>query len=266
MHVMSYKFNRNFSPPGKRKMSLKSAILFLLVLIALTGCNSNSDDTPVIEKKDYKILFIGNSFTFYNDGIDYHLKNMLRVEKSSDSISYVIQKIAVSSYTLEAHFKDPLTMQKIKNDKWNMVILQEQSTRPVNNPDLFLEFATKLDTEIKKSGSEVSLFMTWALKDVPTEISLIAASYGTVGLQLKDKVVPAGRVWEYFVKNNQTIDLYDTDKKHPSLAGTYLVTCVFYYSVFNKNPVENSYFPVGLSAENAITIRRIVHDYFNTNQ
>jgi hypothetical protein len=109
-------------------------------------------------------------------------------------------------------------------------------------------------------------FMTWALKDVAAEISLIAASYGTVGLQLKDKVVPAGRVWEYFVKNNQTIDLYDTDKKHPSLAGTYLVTCVFYYSVFNKNPVENSYFPVGLSAENAITIRRIVHDYFNTNQ
>jgi hypothetical protein len=247
-------------------MNLKLAILIFLVFTAITGCQSNSDDKPVIEKKDYKILFIGNSFTFYNDGIDYHLKNMLRVEKSSDSMNYLVQKIAVSSYTLEAHFEDPLTMQKIKSDKWNMVILQEQSTRPINNPDLFLEFAAKLDTEIKKSGAEVSFFMTWALKDVPAEINLIAASYGTAGLQLKDKVITVGRVWEYFVKNNQNIDLYGPDKKHPSLAGTYLVACVFYYSVFNKNPVENSYLPVGLSTDNAITIRRIVQDYFSTNK
>jgi hypothetical protein len=259
-------FNSNFNLTEKVRMNLKFAICIILLFITIAGCKSNSDDKPVIEKKDYKILFIGNSFTFYNDGIDYHLKNMLRVEKSSDSMNYLVQKIAVSSYTLEAHFEDPLTMQKIKSDKWNMVILQEQSTRPINNPDLFLEFAAKLDTEIKKSGAEVSFFMTWAPKDTPAEINQIAASYETVGVGIKDKVIPVGRVWEYFVKNNQAIDLYYTDKKHPSLAGTYLATCVFYYSVFNKNPVENSYLPVGLSTDNAITIRRIVQDYFSTNK
>ena len=222
--------------------------------------------SPVLEKKDFRILFVGNSFTFYNDGIDYHLQNMLRLEKSTDTINYITQKVAVSSYTLEAHYQDPVTMDKIKNSRWNLVVLQEQSTRPVNNPGLFLEFATKLDSEIKKTNSGVALFMTWAPEDTPSDLNLIAASYNSVGAALKDIVVPVGKVWEYFRKNNSNIDLYFSDRKHPSLAGTYLTACVFFNVVFKKNPVDNGYVPVGLSTEDSKTIKKIVSDYFIINQ
>ena len=102
----------------------------------------------------FKMLFIGNSFTFYNSGVDFHLQKMLSADVSSDSVTYNIQEIAVSSYTLEAHYNDPLTIAKIKSDNWNTVVLQEQSTRPINNPDLFLQYATLLDTEIKKMNAK----------------------------------------------------------------------------------------------------------------
>lgn len=221
--------------------------------------------TPV-EKIDCKVLFVGNSFTFYNDGVDFHLQKMLLADASSDSINYNIQEIAVSSYTLQAHYGDPLTLAKIKSDNWNIVILQEQSTRPINNPDLFLQYAGKLDTEIKKTNAKTVLYMTWAPKDTPTDITQLAASYISVGLQLNAQVVPVGKVWDYFVKNYPGLNIYYTDDKHPALPGTYLIACTFYYSLFGKNPVNNNYIPTGLTSGNAVTIRKAVFDYMLLNK
>jgi hypothetical protein len=221
--------------------------------------------TPPIVKTDYKMLMVGNSFTFYNSGVDYHLQLMLNVDKSADSINYNIQEIAVSSYTLQAHYGDPLTINKIASDKWNLVVLQEQSTRPINNPDLFLLYAQKLDLEIKKVGAKTALYMTWPPKASQTDITTIAASYISVGQNLNAKVVPVGKVWQYFIGKYPSINLYYTDGVHPSLFGTYLNACCFYYSIFGKNPVNNTYVPTGMNSADAVTIRKAVYDYLLVN-
>jgi len=234
-----------------------------IVVISLSGiyaCEDSLVVTPAVTQSDYKVLFVGNSFTFYNDGVDFHLQNMLNSDSAIDSAKYLIQKTAFSSYTLEAHFADVRTLDKIKSDNWNFVVLQEQSTRPINNPGLFLEYAQKLDEEIKKKNAKTVLFMTWALKESPADIVEIASSYLSVGSQLDAGVAPVGKVWDTFQKANPLINLYFSDNKHPSLAGTYLVSCVFYYSLFNKNPVNNTYVPAGLTSQNAIAIRKGVYE------
>jgi len=214
----------------------------------------------------FKMLFIGNSFTFYNDGVDYHLQKMLSSDISSDSLTYNIQEIAESSYTLEAHYNDPLTIAKIKSDNWNIVVLQEQSTRPINNPDLFLQYAKLLDTEIKKMNAKTVLYMTWAPKASLNDITQLASAYISVGQQLNALVVPVGKVWNYFVKTYPSINIYYTDDKHPSLPGTYLIACSFYYSLFGRNPIKNTYIPTGLSSANGVTIRKAVYDYLQQNK
>ena len=167
---------------------MKLVKLLFVLLFAVASLSACKDDDPgnppvippVPEKTDYKVLFVGNSYTYYNDGVDYHLQKMLKADVSADSINYSIQKIAVGAYTLEAHYADPLTITKIKSEKWNIVVLQEQSTRPINNPDLFSQFAGYLDTEIKKINSKTVLYMTWANKDAPSDMALLAASYTNV--------------------------------------------------------------------------------------
>jgi len=243
-----------------------TAFLILTLSISNVACSQTlllKEDFDGAAKKDCKILFIGNSFTFYNDGVDVHLQKMATADVSDDSTNYDIQKIAVSSYTLEDHYGDPLTLAKLKSANWNSVVLQEQSTRPVNNPALFLDYAGKLDVEIKKLNAKTVLYMTWALKDTPTEIDQLAASYLSVGQQLNAQVVPVGRVWDYFVRTYPAIEIYNADKKHPSLAGTYFIACVFYYSLLGKNPITNSYIPSGLTSSNAVTIRKAVYDYMH---
>ncbi len=248
---------------------IRYIVVACLLVIAVSGCKKDPvspDKIEIVVKKDYKVLFVGNSYTYYNDGVDFHLQKMLRADKSSDSINYVIQKIAVGSYTLEAHFGDPLTINKIGSDKWNTVVLQEQSTRPINNPDLFLLYAQKLDAEIKKVKARTVLYMTWAPKDSPSDINALAASYLSVGLQLNAKVVPVGRIWEYFIANYPQVNLYISDNKHPTLPGTYTIACAFYYSLFNKNPKDNTYNPAGVSAADVLTIRKVVYDYLSTGK
>jgi hypothetical protein len=227
--------------------------------------NHGWNETPEVIFES-KVLFVGNSFTFYNDGVDVHLQKLIQYDTSFEGVSFDIQKIAVSSYTLQDHYTDPLTMAKIKSKNWNIVVLQEQSTRPINNPDLFLQYATLLDTEIKKMNARTVLYMTWAPKATPTDIDQLAASYISVGQKLNAQVVPVGKVWNYFVKNYPSINIYYTDNKHPSLAGTYLIACTFYYSLYAKNPVLNTYVPVGLSSANAVSIRKAVYDYMQLNK
>jgi hypothetical protein len=244
---------------------LKTLILLLIVAQSLWACKKDPAPSPVIppvfEKTDYKVLFVGNSYTYYNDGVDFHLQKMLRADSSSDSINYVMDKIAVGAYTLEAHFNDPVTITKLKSQKWNTVVLQEQSTRPINNPALFLEYAGKLDVEIKKINAKTMLYMTWPNKDAPKDMDSLEAVYLSVGKQLNAQVAPAGKVWEYIQKTNPQIELYISDNKHPTLSGTYAVACVFYFSMFNKNPVENTYIPSGMSMANVVAIRKAVYDY-----
>ncbi len=243
-----------------------TAFLIFTVSISNLACSQTlllKEDFESAAKKDCKILFIGNSFTFYNDGVDYHLQKMAISDISDDTTNYDIQKIAVSSYTLEDHYGDPLTLNKIKSTNWNTVVLQEQSTRPINNPTLFLEFAGKLDVEIKKIQAKTVLYMTWALKETPTEIDQLAASYNSTGQALNTPVVPVGKVWDFFVRNYPAINLYFTDNKHPALTGTYLTACVFYSYLLGKNPTTNSYVPIGLSSSNAVTIRKAVYDYMH---
>lgn len=248
---------------------IRYIVVACLLVSTLSACKKDSgspDRIVVVTKKDFKVLFVGNSYTYYNEGVDFHLQKMLRADKSSDSINYVIQKIAVGSYTLQAHYDDPLTINKISSDKWNTVVLQEQSTRPINNPDLFLLYAQKLDVEIKKVKASTVLYMTWAPKDSPSDINGLAASYLSVGLQLDAKVVPVGRIWAYFIANYPQVNLYISDNKHPALPGTYAIACAFYYSLFNKNPKENTYNPDGVSAADVLTIRKAVYDYLSTGK
>ncbi|VBB46816.1 exported hypothetical protein [uncultured Paludibacter sp.] len=246
------------------KSNNRLLLIFLFSLaFGLTSCTKTND--PIIENETktdtVRILFIGNSFTYYNNGVDYHLQKMSSADKPADSIIYEIEKVAFSSYTLQTHYKDSTTTNKIKSKKWNIVVLQEQSSRPINNYSLFLEYATKLDNLIKNNGASTVLFMTWSLKDSPSDIDKISQSYYNVGEKLNAKVVPVGLVWDYFVENYPSVNLYFTDDKHPALTGTYLGACSFYYYLFNKNPTYNTYNPSGLSVEEIITIRKAVKDY-----
>ena len=73
----------------------------------------------------------------------------------------------------------------------------------------------------------------------------------------ESEVTPVGSVWKHLRENYPTINLYQSDGSHPSLAGSYVAACSFYTSIFRKDPtfISNNY---GLDASTASIIRNAV--------
>ena len=209
-----------------RSNSFQKIVVVGLALLALCSCKSQPPT---------RVLFIGNSYTFVNGGIDKQLGGLASsVETAS---------IAISGYTLENHWADGNAVQTIRNGGWKYVVLQEQSQTPVVGQSKFFEFAKKFDDEIRKSGARTILLMTWERPDsVQYGITTanLAASFNALGMELSVSVAPAGLAFARSRAENSKLELYTQDG-HPTVPGTYLAACVLYATIFRKSPVGNSY-------------------------
>jgi hypothetical protein len=178
---------------------------------------------------------IGNSYTFFNGGLDKQLKGL--------APSAETECIAVGGYKLEDHWNNGDALRRIRETKWDYVVLQEQSQIPVINQKKFYESAGKFDEEIRRSGAKTILLMTWERPDsrqygVTTDN--VAAAYTDLGKQLGAKVARAGIAFARALRNRPELALYSQDG-HPTMEGTYLAACVLYQTTFERSPVGNPY-------------------------
>jgi hypothetical protein len=106
---------------------------------------------------------------------------------------------------------------------------------------VFHEYAAKHAATIRANGARPILFMSWAYKDKPEMTAQLAEQYTIAGKANGAQVV---------------LELYAPDKRHPSLAGTYLAACTVYASLFGKSPVGNGY-TAGLPADVAAHLQQV---------
>lgn len=202
-----------------------------------------------------RILFLGNSLVASNSGVDLHLEALLRA--ANPEWDMTIMARAPGSYTLQTHFNDPQTRAAIQSGDWDLVILQEQSVRPVIAPELFYQYADSLNTMIRAAGAQTAFYMTWARGDTPEMYIPLRDAYRYIGAYLDAPVIPAGVAFHKAEDNPQMPDLISGDQLHPTLAGTYLVSCLMMAKIWAQNPYGNSYIPSGLSRSEAVLIQQL---------
>jgi hypothetical protein len=181
-----------------------------------------------------KVLFIGNSYTYYNN-----LPGMIsQLAASSDEPRQLdTRMIAVGTKTLEWHYENLETLDAIRQADRDIVVLQEHSMRPVENRDKMLDYASKLDGEIKSSGARTVLYLTWARKHIPEMQERLTDAYFTLAGKIGATVAPVGIAWQNALRSNPALKLHKKDKSHPDLPGSYLAACVFYATLFQTSPV-----------------------------
>ena len=153
-----------------------------------------------------RVLFIGNSYTSFNGGLDQQLA---RMDRSIEAAS-----VAPGGYRLEDHWNDPKTLSALQGGKWDYVVLQEQSQTPVVDQAKFDEYAGRFDAEIRKGGAETVLLMTWERPDsvvygVTTQN--VGNAYHYLGAQLGVKVAPAGLAFALALQEQPDLALYSQD-------------------------------------------------------
>lgn len=230
-------------------------------------------ETPVSEAP--YVLFLGNSFTFYND-----MPGMFEALSHSGGILADVYDLTEGSYRLSM-FCDPedemgaAAIAALQDYDWDYVILQEQSRLPTAPEMVELEMrpsAQALDELIRAANGQTVMMMTWAYEDgddwewlgehlVTTREEMqtqLAETYIQVADELDALLAPTGIAFLRCAEEHPEIVLWDEeDGMHPALAGTYLGACVLYATLYDQSPVGLTYIPEELDAETAAILQQV---------
>lgn len=188
------------------------------------------------------LLFVGNSYSYFNNSLHNHVRSMAHAA-DPETRKGVFKSVTISGGILSDHAAGLPAM--LKSRKWDVVVLQGQSTEPLpSNPrraDRFMGALRQYDQWIRETGAKTVLYMTWAFRGRMAMSGQLAQAYVVAGNEIGALVVPVGLAFERAIKVQPDLALHHADNMHPSMAGTYLASCVFYAALYGKSPVGNAY-------------------------
>ena len=193
------------------------------------------------ERFPLKVLFIGNSYTYFND-----MPSMFAAICEENGVAASVDSVSGGDYTL-ARFLDPsdqlgaIVAEKLTNGAYDLVVLQEYSHVPASAPDVFLHNAAALSDKIKSIDAKPVFYETWAHADGnevlaqfgwthEQERELLIAAYEKAAEQNGAILVRAGERFECAYRAGEGV--FDPDGSHPSEYGSRLVAKTFYDTLF----------------------------------
>ena len=202
------------------------------------------------------ILFIGNSYTYFFDlpslfgGLCRANGHDVRV----DSVTAGGRKLheCLTEFYNDLNTEDPLgkrISELLEEVEYDVLILQEQSCLPYHNTGLFLAGAVGLSTII--GAWRTVLYATWGRMDGSEDLDYFGWTRESMTRGLYDaycmaaelvhgEVSPVGLCFAKAVETAPEIDLYDSDKSHPSYAGSCVAALCHYKTVFGEMPRDLS--------------------------
>lgn len=106
---------------------------------------------------------------------------------------------------------------------------------------VFTEYAKKDSGIVRAHGARPVFFMSWAYSDKPEMTAELAEAYTVAGNANNALVIPAGLAFARARRTQPELNLYAPDKRHPSLAGTYLAACTTFAALTGRSPIGNAY-------------------------
>lgn len=233
-------------------------VIITLISLFILACESDSVSSVATKNEPESILFIGNSYTYRNGGINKHLQYLLAgTEAHHDPF---IRRAAKGKYHLYTHWNDPETKMLFKSKKWDKIVLQEYSSGPLKETKEFQKYASKWAKEIRKVNqkAEIYLYSTWNYKNSPGMEDSLYAEYNKVSDKIRAKVIPVGMLWKQL---RSKINLYDGDGAHPNRKGTFVTACLFYERLFHLDVTKTEHTDPYLSKNEQKKLKTWAHEF-----
>ncbi|MSQ21167.1 MAG: SGNH/GDSL hydrolase family protein [Betaproteobacteria bacterium] len=128
--------NRAFS---KRFAALRATFL--------AGIAAAADGSIRADRANADVLFIGSSYTYY-----FEMPAIVAALSQASPRELRTKMIAVGGATLEDHWEPGVAQRAIHERRWDYVVLQEQSTRPLEDRHRMHDYVRRFDQEIKRNG------------------------------------------------------------------------------------------------------------------
>jgi len=201
-----------------------------------------------------RVLFVGNSLTYWNDGVYSHLEKL--AASGGAAVRLETGKSVQGGATLKSNWERPEPRAMIAAGSWTDVLLQEDL--PEINVSYFRENARKFVESVRAVKARPVLLMTWAYARLAwIDNGQIAEAHRAVASELGTEVAPVAVAWQRVLQERPKLELFAPDQEHPSLSGTYLETCVVYATLYRTSPEPLAYVPAGMDEADALYLRRM---------
>lgn len=174
-----------------------------------------------------KILMLGNSATYLNE-LPHIMKTIV-----GGTVIHITQGKASLKDFLDKSTNVGYLLNKVKDDGWDYVVLQDLTLNPSTNPVEYRENILAI-TEIGISCKEFVIFENWAYKDGNYKLQQNGLTHRSMYLLTKkacedvakDYNMKIARIGELFYRTEKLIDLYADDGCHPNVVGSTIAAYV----------------------------------------
>jgi hypothetical protein len=229
--------------------------LGLALALAATATFTAAQPVPAVKKPQVeapkRILFIGNSYLYYNDSIHNHYRRMVAEGGIATEKEQTIKIVTIGAAPLAHHdVKGLLEPGRLgMKTHYDVVVLQGISGAALSDKrrQSFHDKVVEFNADIVKTGARTALYMTHAYvapnkEASPDMIRKVEDMYVSVGNEVGALVIPVGLAFEESYRRRPDFRLHkEYDGSHPNMNGTYLAACVVYASLQGKSPVGNPY-------------------------
>lgn len=238
----------------KRIAALFLAVCIIFSVTAMDYMTAHAEGES--SEKTIKVLFVGNSFTKYNN-----LHKIFKGIAKANGIKITAKRVAFGGYKLRKYAssktKAGKKFRKALKKKYDYVVIQGHSEEFITtyNKHSYKSISKVIDM-VKASGAEPILYMTWTQTTGITysergeEISMtreemtqqVADIYNRLGNEFDVKVAPVGLNILRCATEYPEIKLIRSDNKHPKYAGSYLAACTIYQTIFDRSVLGTKYY------------------------
>lgn len=228
----------------------------LLVLVCALGCLRGAGTLEPLAPGGIRVLFIGNSLTYYND-----LPGTLAALALTTGDTIRARSVSFPDYALVDHLRQGSAVQTIKSDTWHFVVLQQGPSSLQVNRDSLIDLTKLFDTPIKQAGAKTALFSVWPQTVNYSTFPRAIESYRLAAQAVGGIYLPVGAAWQTALAGNSSLPLYSGDGLHPTELGTYLAALVMYERFTGKDarllPSTATVGGRSISGISAATVRRL---------
>ncbi len=233
------------------KQALGPISVVAWLLLSAAGAVAQPLQSALEHPAPERVLFVGNSYFYYNDSLHNHVSRMLASLDPSLGERIEFKSATIGGASLDHHPIDShLTPGQLGiDDAFDLVILQGGSGEPLSErrQEAFARTATEFERKIAAAGAETALYMTHAYAPPharfdPNMIEAIESLYVETADEIGALVIPVGLAFQEAYRRRPEISLHKRfDGSHPDLLGTYLAAAVVVASVWGLSPLASDY-------------------------
>lgn len=177
-----------------------------------------------------KLLFIGNSHTYYNA-----MPDMVRQLFEATGQRVHITMLAEGGKNLAYHTTSHNALWNIRYGGYDFVIAQDKAVG--FEEASFQTGAASLKTEAEKSGAAFYLYMPWASRDNRAAQGAMTDVYQSFCRAHKCYFAPVGEVFTRMLLTEPAENLYREDGNHATPFGSYVAAVTIFYTLTGRKRI-----------------------------